>query len=125
MATARMPARSSPAAASAVSSGSPGPGSTGCSIGSEWNRARSAGSVISAVFIPVSSSSQPPSQSSATAGTGSRSSSPGAPATDTDFGTSTQPRVSGTIRRTPKPIILNAPAVELPRQPYGVAGAEP
>jgi hypothetical protein len=113
MATARMSARSSPAAPSAVSSGSPGPGSTGCSTGPGWNRARSAGSVISAVLNPVSSSSQPPSQSSSTAGTGSRSTSPDAPSTDTDFGTSTQPRVSGTTRRTPKPIILNAPAVEL------------
>src|SRR5215469_16093186 len=59
---------------------------------------------MSAVLKPVSSSSHPPSHSSSTAGTGSRRRSSGAPSTDTDLGRSSQPSVSGTIRRTPLPM---------------------
>src|SRR5215472_15716616 len=99
-----MSAMSTPAAASASASGSPGPGRTGRARGSPWNRRRSAGSVMSAVLNPVSRSSQPPSHSSSTPGTGSRSrSSGGAPSTDTDLGRSSQPSVSGSTLRTPAP----------------------
>src|SRR5258708_18380710 len=56
------------------------------------------------MLTPVSSSSQPPSHSSSTPGTGSQSRScPDAPSTDTDLGRSSQPSVSSTILRTPVP----------------------
>ena len=79
---------SMPARSSASARGSPGPGITGRIAGSPWNRRRSAGSVISAVLNPVSSSSHPPSHSSSTPGTGTRTSSADAPCSRTYAGRS-------------------------------------
>src|ERR1700733_7786754 len=96
-----MSAMSLPAPSRASSHGSPGPGMAGRMTGSPWNRACSAGSVISAVLNPVSSSSQPPSHCTSTPGTGTRSSRSEPSCTRIRSGRSIRPSVTGTTRRTP------------------------